>query len=195
MSTGIFKQPVKGAVAVHAENLAGDGQADLRVHGGPGKAVYAYPQEHYAYWHGLVPAELLMLGAFGENLTTAGLLESEVRLGDCFRAGTAVLRAVQPRQPCFKLGIRLNDERLVKQFQDARRLGIYFRVEQTGVLQAGDALELVERSPYPITIQDVSDCRYLPHPDVALLEQIIRLPFLPPSWRDVFVKQLASAAI
>ncbi|UOQ69653.1 MOSC domain-containing protein [Hymenobacter volaticus] len=190
--TSIFKQPVLGPVAVHAEHLAGDGQADLRVHGGPDKAVYAYPQEHYAYWQPLVPPELLGPGALGENLTTTGLLESEVRMGDCFRAGTAVLMAVQPRRPCFKLGIRLNDERVVKQFQEARRCGIYFRVVQTGVLQAGDALELVERSPYAVTIQDVADCYYLPEKDYTKLMQILALPFLPPSWREGFEKLAAA---
>ncbi len=192
VSTGIFKQPVVGPVAVLAEHLAGDGQADLRVHGGPDKAVYAYPLEHYAYWQALVPPELLGPGALGENLTTTGLLESAVRMGDCFRAGTAVLMAVQPRRPCFKLGIRLNDERMLKQFQEARRCGIYFRVVQTGVLQAGDALDLVERSPHGVTIQDVADCHYLPQKDFAKIERILALPFLPPSWREGFERMLAA---
>ncbi|OUJ70851.1 MOSC domain-containing protein [Hymenobacter crusticola] len=192
VATSIFKQPTGEPVAVLAEHLAGDGQADLRVHGGPDKAVYAYPQEHYAYWQTLVPPELLSPGALGENLTTTGLLESEVRMGDCFRAGTAVLMAVQPRRPCFKLGIRLNDERVVKQFQEARRPGIYFRVLQTGVLQDGDALELVERSAYDVTIQDVADCHYLPQKDFAKLAQILAMPFLPPSWREGFEKMAAA---
>jgi MOSC domain-containing protein YiiM len=154
--------------------------------------VYAYPLEHYAYWQTLVPPELLEPGALGENLTTTGLLESDVRMGDCFRAGTAVLMAVQPRQPCFKLGIRLRDEQVVQQFQEARRSGIYFRVLQTGVLQAGDALELVERSSHAVTVQDVVDCHYLPQKDFAKIEQILALPFLPTSLRERFKKMAAA---
>jgi MOSC domain-containing protein YiiM len=181
--TSIFKQPVAGPVAVLAEHLAGDGQADLRVHGGPDKAVYAYPSEHWAYWRQLLPAAQLVPGAFGENLTTLGLLEPEVRVGDCFQLGTAVLMAVQPRQPCFKLGIRLARPGIVREFELARRSGIYFRVIKPGVVAAGDAISLVERSPYTVTIRDMVTCLAPGPHDQELVRALLATPYLSPSWQ------------
>ena len=189
--TSIFKQPVAEPVQVLAEHLAGDGQADLRVHGGPDKAVYAYPLEHYEFWRPHVPPELLVMGAFGENLTTTGLLESEVRVGACYRLGTAVLMAVQPRQPCFKLGIRLHDAGLVRRFEEARRSGIYFRVVRQGVVRAGDAIALAEPGPLAVTIQDMVDSQRLADKDLNKIREILRLPLLSPSWRARFEAMLA----
>lgn len=180
--TSIFKQPVAGPVQVLAEHLAGDGQADLRVHGGPDKAVYAYSLEHYEFWRQHVPPELLVMGAFGENLTTTGLLESDAQVGAHYRLGTAVLMAVQPRQPCFKLGIRLRDAGLVRRFEEARRNGIYFRVVQQGVVRAGDAIALAEPGPLAVTIQDMVDNMRTAE-DPAKVRALLRLPTLSPSWR------------
>jgi MOSC domain-containing protein YiiM len=192
--TSIFKQPVAGPVEVLATHLAGDGQADLRVHGGPDKAVYAYPQEHWEYWRQRLSADQLVAGAFGEKLTTAGLLESEVRVGDCFQVGTAVLLAVQPRRPCVKLGIRLQRPAVVQEFEQARRSGIYFRVQQPGVLQAGDAITLVQASPYPSTIQDMVDCLVQGPHDQAKVQALLATPYLTPSWRERLLGLLTSAA-
>jgi MOSC domain-containing protein YiiM len=189
--TSIFKQPTPEPVPVQAEHLAGDGQADLRVHGGPNKAVYAYPQEHHAFWQSYLPQEKLMAGAFGENLTTVGLLENEVHIGDCFRMGTAVLMAVQPRQPCFKLGIRLQDDSMVRRFEESRRSGIYFRVQQEGIVQAGDAITLVEPSPYTVTIQDMVDHNAAGPKDLSKIQEFLTVPYLPPSWRERFTRMLA----
>lgn len=191
--TSIFKQPVTGPVPVLAEHLAGDGQADLKHHGGPDKAVYAYPSEHYPYWEAYVPADKLVPGAFGENLTTAGLLESDVRLGDCFQIGSAVLMAVQPRVPCFKLNVRLDDARMVRRFQAAGRSGIYFRVVEPGTLQAGDALTLVQRSAHEVTIQQVVDNFYLPDKDLPTIRALLQVPFLRPSLRAKFSRILNAA--
>ncbi|RYY07020.1 MAG: MOSC domain-containing protein [Cytophagaceae bacterium] len=171
--TSIFKQPVAGPVRVLAEHLAGDGQADLRVHGGRDKAVYAYPQEHWAYWQQYLPAAQLVPGAFGENLTTTGLLEADVRVGDCFQMGTAVLMAMQPRQPCVKLGIRLGRPSVVREFEQARRSGIYFRVRQPGVVAAGDAITLIEPSPHVVTIQDMVACLASGPHDPALVRALL----------------------
>jgi MOSC domain-containing protein YiiM len=182
--TSIFKQPVAGLVQLHAEHLAGDGQADLRVHGGPDKAVYAYPQEHHAYWQQLVPAAQLVPGAFGENLTTTGLLETQVRVGDCFQIGTAVLMAVQPRRPCLKLGIRWQRPSLVREFEEAQRPGIYFRVVQQGCLQAGDAIALVEPSACAVTIQDMVQMLAPGYADLGKVRALLALPTLSPSWRE-----------
>lgn len=193
--TSIFKQPVAGLVEVLAEHLAGDGQADLRVHGGRDKAVYAYPQEHWDYWAQLLPAAQLVPGAFGENLTTEGLLEAEVRVGDHFQIGTAVLIAVQPRQPCFKLGIRLQRTAVVQEFAQARRSGIYFRVQQPGVLRAGDEITLLEASPYAVTIQDMADCLAAGPHDQAKVQALLATPYLTPSWRERLLGLRAAAAV
>jgi MOSC domain-containing protein YiiM len=192
--TSIFKQPATGPVAVLAEHLTGDGQADLRVHGGRDKAVYAYPQEHHAYWRQLLPAAQLVPGAFGENLTTVGLLEQEVRVGDCFQVGTAVLRAVQPRRPCVKLGIRLARPGVVREFEEAGRSGIYFRVQQPGVVQAGDAITLVGRSPHPVTIQDMIACLAPGPHELGTVRALLATPYLSASWRERLVHLLANEA-
>lgn len=184
--TSIFKQPAAGLVQVLAEHLEGDGQADLRHHGGPDKAVYAYPSEHHAYWAAFAPRTKLVPGAFGENLTTAGLLEGDVRLGDYFRMGSAVLRAMQPRLPCFKLNVRLDDDRMVGLFQRAGRSGIYLQVVETGALQAGDAITLVQRSEHNVTVQQVTDRYYSPGKDLAAIRAILEVPFLRASLRAHF---------
>jgi MOSC domain-containing protein YiiM len=182
--TSIFKRPVLGPVWVHAEHLAGDGQADLRVHGGRNKAVYAYAHEHYGHWQSYVSADLLVPGAFGENLTTVGLLEDQVRVGDHFALGTAVLVATQPRQPCFKLGIRLRNAALVKHFADSGRSGIYFRVHQQGVVQAGDALTLLQPASSRVTVHDMALALTATPPDAATLAAILALPDLSASWHE-----------
>jgi len=161
------------------------------VHGGPDKAVYAYPQEHWEYWRQFLPAAQLVPGAFGENLTTLGLLEAEVRVGDCFQLGTAVLLAVQPRRPCAKLGIRLARPGIVREFELARRSGIYFRVQQLGVMQAGDAITLVQASPYPVTIQDKVDCLAPGPHDLGKVQLLLTTPYLSASWQQRLTALLA----
>lgn len=139
--TGIFKEPVQGPVAVRRLGLAGDEQADPEVHGGPLKAVYAYPGEHYAFWREELPGTHLPWGAFGENLTVTGLTEQGVRAGDRFRIGTAVLAATKPRFPCYKLGIKFGSEGIIDRFLASGRTGFYFRVVEEGSLATGDAIE------------------------------------------------------
>ncbi len=188
--TAIFKEPMQGPVALAGHNLAGDAQADLRVHGGPDKAVYAYAHEHYAYWENALPAGTLPgPGAFGENLTTQGLLESEVRVGDEFEIGTAVLRAVQPRQPCYKLNLRFGDPQMVPRFAAAGRSGIYFQVRRPGVVQAGDAMVLCQPSPFATTIQDVIDLFYGVRQDPTAVQALLSISYLPASLRTHFMRQ------
>ena len=190
VSTGIFKSAVEGPVRVNAENLTGDAQADLRVHGGPDKSVYAYPLEHYTYWRETLPRTDWEAGLFGENLTTTGLLETDVRVGDVFSMGTAQLMAVQPRMPCFKLGIRFDDPGMVRRFVQAGRPGIYFRVVQEGFLQAGDTIQLVTPSAHPTTIQAVADNYYrVGQPD--LVQTFLENPFLPVTLQTHFRQLLA----
>ena len=154
MATGIFKEPVQGTIAVREFNLEGDGQADLRVHGGYYKAVYVYPSEHYAFWRNELPEFELPWGVFGENLTTEGILESDVRPGDRLRIGSAEFLVTQPRYPCFKLGIRFShltrsnggtaarDLDIIRRFAKSGRSGFYLAVKKTGELAANHKIEL-----------------------------------------------------
>jgi len=146
IATGIYKESVGDArIAVNEFNLAGDRQADLRVHGGYSKAVYVYPSEHYVFWKNELPEMDLPFGVFGENLTIEGLVERDVNIGDRFRIGTAEFAVTQPRQPCFKLGIRFGRGDIIKRFAKSGRSGFYFAIEKTGELGAGDEIKLLSR--------------------------------------------------
>jgi MOSC domain-containing protein YiiM len=147
-TTGFFKEPVAGPVPVRRTNLAGDGQADLRVHGGPDKAVLAYAAAHYPGWREELAMADLPFGGFGENLTVEGLVEATVCLGDVMRAGTALLQLAQPRGPCWKIGRRWRRPDLPALVQRSGRTGWYYRVLEEGTVAAGDEVALVER-PYP----------------------------------------------
>jgi MOSC domain-containing protein YiiM len=146
VKTGIYKAPVLGRVAVRTLGLDGDGQADPRFHGGPLKAVYAYPNEHYAPWSHELRRSDLSWGAFGENLTTEGLVETEVRIGDRLEAGTALLEVTMPRFPCFKLGNKFGTPAFVKQFAQSGRCGFYLSVVREGEVGAGDAIRVAARA-------------------------------------------------
>ncbi|OGS50044.1 MAG: molybdenum cofactor biosysynthesis protein [Euryarchaeota archaeon RBG_16_68_12] len=151
--TGIFKEPVAGYHRVGSRGIEGDEQADLRVHGAPTKAVYAYPSEHYAFWSGELPGTDLPWGAFGENLTTEGLLEGAVRVGDRYRIGTAVLEVTKPRFPCYKLGIKFGREDILPRFLHSGRSGFYFAVAREGEVSAGDPIEVLARAAEGPTIE------------------------------------------
>jgi MOSC domain-containing protein YiiM len=181
--TGIFKQPVAGAVAVRGENLAGDAQADLTVHGGVDKAVYGYPSEHYAYWCDWLGVDALPWGAFGENLTTAGLLESDACIGDRFSIGSALLEVSQPRIPCSKLALRHERPDLPKAFLASGRSGFYFRIVREGALTAGDAIELVASDPRALSVADVQSLARGKR-DLALIERAADHPALAEVWRE-----------
>ena len=153
--TGIFKAPTDRRVRVRRLGLEGDEQADLEVHGGPLKAVYAYPSEHYPFWKAELPGTPLPWGAFGENLTVVGLSEDGVRVGDRFRIGTALLAATKPRFPCYKLGIRFGREDLIDRFRSSGRTGFYLRVLEEGELGAGDRIEILGGGEGQPTIADL----------------------------------------
>jgi len=143
--TSIYKSPVSGAVRVAAVNIDGDRQADLVKHGGPLRAVYMYPSEHYAFWRTELPGTDLPWGAFGENLTIEGLVEDDVRIGDRLRVGSSELVVTRPRKPCYKLGIRLGQKDIVTRFRASGRSGFYLSIAREGELTAGDAITRVER--------------------------------------------------
>ena len=153
VNTGIFKSPVEGEVAVSYLNLAGDGQADLTVHGGRNKAIYVYSHDHYAAWASELGRQDLEPAQFGENLTVSGGTESEVVIGDRYRVGTAQVVVTQPRLPCFKLGVRMNDKLFPNRFLNSGRVGFYLRVEEEGLLQPGDEFELLDRPSHGFTLR------------------------------------------
>lgn len=154
ITTGIFKEPVADRVMLRKLNIDGDQQADLRVHGGVDKAVYGYPSEHYPFWQKLYPELSLSWGAFGENLTTEGMLEADLRIGDIFAIGASILQVTKPRTPCFKLAAKFKDDGILKRFMESRRPGFYFRVLQEGEIGAGDPIALMERDSTGPTISD-----------------------------------------
>lgn len=156
VATGIYKESVGSKrVAVNEFNLAGDRQADLRVHGGYSKAVYVYSSEHYDFWKRELPATDLPFGVFGENLTVEGLIESDVFVGDRLRIGTAEFAVTQPRQPCFKLGIRFGRKDIIKRFAKSGRSGFYLAIEKTGELGAGDSIEFISRAQDGASIAEI----------------------------------------
>jgi MOSC domain-containing protein YiiM len=155
MRTAILKAPTNGAVPLRRLGFEGDGQADPRYHGGPDKAVYLYPSEHYAYWAEVLGRDDLSPGAFGENLTTEGLLEADARIGDVYAIGTARVLVTQPRTPCAKLGAKFGSMAFVRTFWAAGRPGFYLRVLQEGMVEAGDAIERLSTDPARPTVADV----------------------------------------
>jgi len=190
--TGIFKDPVRGPVRLREHNLEGDGQADIEVHGGPSKAVYAYFLGHYPWWEARL-GRALPPGALGENLTVEGGSEAEVHVGDRYRVGTAEVVVTQPRLPCAKLPIRLDCEEAVRHYLEADRPGFYLAVGRAGLLAPGDALDLAERPEGAISIAEVWALHRAETPDPDRLRRALAAPGLSASWRRRFRARLASA--
>jgi MOSC domain-containing protein YiiM len=188
--TSIFKSPVPGPVQVRRLNVAGDRQSDLEVHGGADKAVYAYPAEHYALWRAELPAAAFSWGAFGENLTTEGLLEDTTCIGDRLRIGSAEFVVTQPRMPCFKLAIRFDRPDMVKRFLRSGRTGFYLSVSREGEVGAGDSVTLESRDHDAITVADVVGLHSADAANQDLLRRASELRALPDSWRDHFRRRL-----
>lgn len=188
--TSIFKSPVPGRVRVKKLNLEGDQQSDLTVHGGADKAIYVYPSEHYAFWRNELPELEFPLGAFGENLTTEGLAEESVHIGDRFRTGSAEFVVTQPRMPCFKLGIRFNRPDMVKRFLRSGRTGFYFAVLREGEIAAGDPVELVAEDNQHFSVAAVTRLYAPGAADQELLRRASELPSLPESWRVYFRERI-----
>jgi len=190
ISTSIFKSPVDGSVMVRKLNLDGDKQADLRVHGGVAKAVYAYPQQHYAGWKQDFPQHEFPTAVFGENLTIDGLDETTVHIGDRFQAGECELQATQPRFPCFKLGIRFGDPTMIRHFLRRNQPGVYFSVVKEGLVQVEDSLTLLKKSDSQLTITDIVRLYTIDKDDKAGIEAAANDPYLPEDWRKYFAKKL-----
>jgi MOSC domain-containing protein YiiM len=211
VSTGIYKEPVDGRIALRKLNLEGDGQADLTVHGGKYKAAYCYPLEHYEYWKRELPGRELPMGVFGENLTVvdspvegysageagasedSGLPEARVHLGDRFQVGSAEVVVTQPRMPCYKLGIRFESDDMVRRFLASGRTGFYLAVTREGEVGAGDEMKVLSRDPNGVSISEIVRLytkKSYSRADVALVERAGRVEEFPDSWRQYLYERV-----
>jgi MOSC domain-containing protein YiiM len=196
VTTGIFKQPVEGRVALRKLNLDGDRQADLTVHGGEYKAVYCYPLAHYDYWKKELPGRELPMGSFGENFTIDGLLEDSVHLGDQFSVGSAKMIVTQPRLPCYKLGVRFQSDDMVKRFLASGRMGFYLAVTGEGEVGAGDEIRVIARDPNAVPVTEITRlyiAKRYGHDEVASVRRALQVAALPESWKGYFRERLEQA--
>lgn len=191
--TGIFKRPVSGRVQVRTLNLEGDRQLDTKAHGGIHRAVYVYTQENYAHWQRELGRDDFQVPQFGENLTVSGMLEDAVHVGDVFRIGTARVQVTQPRVPCFRLGIRMEDPAFPKRFLQSCRVGFYLRVLEEGDVGAGDAIELERADPQRMTVREICHLYYFDPGNTADRQRALRIESLSPGWREGFEEQLRKA--
>jgi len=190
--TGIFKKPVSGHVMLRATNLDGDRQADLTVHGGPNKAVYGYPSEHYEYWRAELPGQSLEWGAFGENFTTEGMIENQVSIGDRYRVGSAVVMVRTPRLPCFKLAAKFQRDDMIERFLRSGRSGFYFSVVEEGEVGAGDHFEFLGGEVPKLTIAEMLRLYASGSPDLESLQQAVQVRLLPAGWRERFQARISA---
>lgn len=193
VTTGIFKRPVEGRIALRTLNLDGDRQADLSVHGGACKAVYCYPIEHYDFWRDSLHDPELPMAAFGENFTTSGLAEDVVHLGDRFSIGSAEVIITQPRLPCYKLGIRFQSDQMVKRFLASGRTGFYVSVSREGDVGAGDDISLLSRDANGVPVSEITrlyTTKGFGDDDVASARRALQVPALPESWKAYFRDRL-----
>jgi MOSC domain-containing protein YiiM len=194
VTTSIFKEPVKGRVALRKLNLDGDKQSDLTVHGGEHKAVYCYPVEHYEYWRTELPGRSLPLGVFGENFTIEGLNEDTVHIGDQFAIGSAEVVVSQPRLPCYKLGIRFASDDMVQRFLASGRTGFYLAVTREGEVGAGDKMTRLSHDPESISVSTITRLYVAKAYDAESIRQVQRareLTALPDSWKQYLYERAA----
>jgi len=190
VETGFFKYPVSRLVLARHDGLDGDVQVDRRVHGGPHKAIHAFPSEHYGFYRDLFGSADWTYGHFGENLTTEGLLESDVRIGDRFRIGEALVEVSQPRSPCFRFGARLGSRDAIRTCVDSARTGLYFRVIEEGALKAGDTIDAVGSDKGAMTVEEVHRLYYHDKTNREALRRAVACKVLAPGFRDDFVARL-----
>jgi MOSC domain-containing protein YiiM len=195
VNTGIFKQPASGPVQLRTLNLDGDRQADLTVHGGPFKAVYAYPSEHYEFWRQELPGTQMPWGMFGENFTTEGMFEKDLHIGDRLQIGGAIVVVRQPRIPCYKLSIKFQRTDILARFLRSGRSGFYFSVEQEGTVSAGNPFEFLSRAPEGITIAEMNRLYVEEKYSRELLDKAIATPALPEDWREYLKKRLDGSPV
>jgi MOSC domain-containing protein YiiM len=195
INTGIFKLPISGPVPLRSLNLDGDRQADLSVHGGIYKAVYAYPSEHYPFWQQEIPGVDLPWGMFGENFTTAGLSEDELHVGDRLQIGSSIVMVRQPRTPCYKLAAKFQRDDMIDRFLLSGRSGFYFSVEQEGSVAAEDVFQLLTRNQEGITISEMNRLFVREKYNQDLLRKAVHTAALPENWREYFAERLGEPAV
>ena len=195
INTGIFKEPITGPVQLSVLNLEGDRQADLSVHGGPYKAVYAYPSEHYAYWQKELPGVDLPWGMFGENFTTSGLSEDEIHVGDRLQIGSATVMVRQPRVPCYKLAAKFQRDDILERFLRSGRSGFYFSVEQEGPVASGDSFQLISQDRHGITIAEMNRLFVSEKYNRELLQKALDTAPLPEEWHEYFSRRVDSPSV
>jgi len=188
--TGIYKEPVSGPRLVRRTNIDGDGQADLSVHGGVNKAVYVFPSEHYRFYEEFIGRGPFEFGQFGENLTTEGLLETEVHIGDQYQVNDVVFEVSQPRSPCFKFGMKMAAAAAVKACLDSCKTGFYFRVLREGSMQGGDAIQRLFSNDAAPTVHETHRLYYFDKQDVSGLKKAIHTAALSQVWKDDFETRL-----
>lgn len=193
--TAIQKSPVSGPVAVQRLNLAGDEQADLSVHGGPDKAVYLFPSEHYDYWSSTLERYDLPWGSFGENLTTIGIDDRQLAVGDRLQIGSAVFEIRQPRTPCYKLAFQFDRPDIIKAFARSGRTGVYLSVRREGVIQAGEEIFLHPTNSPRITIAQLLQLLREPTVDLDLVRRAIECEALPEPWKISLRERFSEAMI
>jgi MOSC domain-containing protein YiiM len=193
ITTGIFKQPVKGRVRLRTVNLDGDGQADLKNHGGIHRAVYVYSIENYDYWKRELGRDDFSYGQFGENFTVEGMLEENVHIGDVFQIGGALVQVSEPRVPCAKLALKMGMPAFPKRFLASERVGFYLRVLQEGEVGAGDPIEWVKTDPEQMTVQEFVHLSYFDEGNLEGVRKALRIATLPPDWREWFEEVLAKS--
>jgi MOSC domain-containing protein YiiM len=189
VTTGIYKEPVAGRVALRKLNLDGDRQADLTVHGGEYKAVYCYPVEHYEYWRKELQGRELPMGMFGENFTTVGLLENGAHLGDRFAIGSAEVVVTQPRLPCYKLGVRFGSDDMVKRFLASGRGGFYLAVIREGEVGAGDEITVISRDANAVPVSEITRLYVVKRygtEELASVRRAMHVAALPEDWKEYF---------
>jgi MOSC domain-containing protein YiiM len=199
--SAIHKTPVHGRVRLGETGLEGDEQHERKHHGGPEKALHHYSFDHYAMWCDEWRSDAAGIerfqtpGAFGENLSTRGIDENDVCVGDVFRIGTAIVQVSQPRQPCWKLNLRFSRDDMSRRVQDTRRTGWYYRVLEPGEIGPGDAVERLARPHPQWSVARLLRVLYVDRDDRASLEQMAALDALTPSWRKTAQKRLESGKV
>jgi MOSC domain-containing protein YiiM len=191
VQTSIFKEPVAGRVAVRRLNLEGDEQADLKVHGGPSKAVYVYPADYYAFWREQFPEMEVPWGMFGENLTIWGVRDDTMHIGDQLQVGSARLMVSEPRMPCYKLALKFGRDDILKRLFQSGFSGFYCAVLQEGEVAAGDPVKVLHRDEHAVTVRDIVRLEGEGYYDVDLLRRAVAVEALPQGWRDSLMKRLA----
>lgn len=190
VKTGIYKLPVPDPIVLEAEDVKGDTVVDRKYHGGKDKACYLFSADHYPYWKNLYPDLDWNWGMFGENITVQGFDEADIRIGDVMKIGSAVVQVSQPRQPCFKLGIRFGDQKVLKHFITHAFPGAYLRVLSRGTVAAGDPVTILERDPRQLSLKNIFELLYRPRDGQTIQKAIIH-PHLAESCRKDLGKALS----